>query len=158
MKRTEKIRATLGGDWIPDIYREKVRPQRTRSVPLPVPARENAAEILYTLLGIELKIGRRRIACPDLATARYLQVFARLGCDAVAIPYNITKISPLADELETAWQRMLLLLDVERSEVSPRAARLLRSTLIRDARREIVEIGPGDVMPEFRQSTRQRNS
>jgi hypothetical protein len=28
---------------------------------------------------------------PDLATARYLAIFARVGCQAVAVPYDITK-------------------------------------------------------------------
>src|SRR6185312_15791945 len=66
-------------------------------------------EIQHTLLGVELKIGSRRLLCPDLATARYLSVFARAGCAHVAVPYDITKISQLADELESSWHRMLLL-------------------------------------------------
>ncbi|MEO7672752.1 MAG: hypothetical protein ABIU09_01575, partial [Pyrinomonadaceae bacterium] len=69
----------LGDNWIPGIYRQKVRTQRTRSFTMDVPERENAAEILHTLLGIELKVGKRRFSCPDLATARYLRVFARIG-------------------------------------------------------------------------------
>jgi len=105
------IRSGLGELWIPAIYEAKVRTQRTRAISMPIPGRENEAEILHTLLGIELKVGKRRIACPDLATARYLRVFARLGCGTVAIPYDITKVSPLADELEVAWQRLKLLIE-----------------------------------------------
>src|SRR5205823_4032621 len=96
-------------DWLPTLYMERVRSQRTRSVHLDISARENKAEILYTLLGIELKVGRRRFSCPDLATARYMRVFARIGCRDFAIPYDISQISGIADELDTSWQRSLVL-------------------------------------------------
>src|SRR6185436_620592 len=69
--------------------------------------------IQHTLLGVELKVGRRRMLCPDLATARYLSVFARIGSNDVAVPYDITKISQIADELESSWYRMLLLVEQE---------------------------------------------
>ena len=109
MNKKIDIREELAENWLPDIYAAKVRPQRTRSVHIEVPQRENAAEIQYTLLGIELKVGKRRFACPDLATARYMRVFARIGAIDFAVPYDITKISVVADELETAWHRTILL-------------------------------------------------
>src|SRR5690349_2999275 len=96
-------------DSIADIYSQKIRTIRTRSCALEIPERENEVAILHTLLGIELKVGSHRFACPDLPTARYMRVFARLGCREFAIPYDITKISTLADELETSWHRTLLL-------------------------------------------------
>lgn len=77
-------------NWIPAIYGKKIRVQRTRSYHLDIPVRENRADIQYTLLGIELKVGRKRFACPDLATARYLLVFARIGCRDFALPYDIS--------------------------------------------------------------------
>ena len=77
------------------------------------PSPSARVEIQHTLLGVELKLGRKRLLCPDLATARYLSVFARLGCQDVALPYDITKISQLADELESSWYRMLLLAEQE---------------------------------------------
>jgi len=135
----DDIKSRLAADWLPSIYAKRVRTQRTRSISLEIAERENSAEILYTLLGIELKVARRRISCPDLATARYLRVFARLGCRDFAIPYNITKISVIADELETAWQRAALLIEDKRS----------RSTVIKSIRKEIAEIGAGNPMPEF---------
>lgn len=152
-----KIREMLGSDWIPLIYAEKVRPQRTRSFAMDIPERENEAEILYTLLGIELKVGKIRFSCPDLATARYLRVFARIGCRSVAIPYDITRISVLADELEVGWQKLLLIHEEDfktLSKAKPRA----RSALIKGVRSEIAELGPGDAMPEFKNSTGQRNT
>jgi hypothetical protein len=148
----------LHNDWIPFIYREKVRSHRTRSFEMDVPERENVAEILHTLLGIELKVGKKRFSCPDLATARYLRVFARIGCRSVAIPYDITKISVIADELEVAWHKLLLIHDESIGQKSPQAKGRSRSALIRQIRDEINELGAGDAMPEFKNSTRQRNS
>jgi hypothetical protein len=112
--------------------------------------------IQHTLLGVELKLGRKRLLCPDLATARYLSVFARIGCQDVAVPYDITKISHLADELESSWYRMLLLADQEAKEQSTRFKGRLRGLLLAKIRAEILEAGPGTRVPEFRQDTKQR--
>lgn len=158
MKTLEPIIENLQDAWIPSIYRDEIRSQRTRAYEMDIPERENAAEILFTLLGIELKVGKRRFACPDLATARYLSVFARIGCREIAVPYDITKISVLADELEVAWQKMLLLHSKATAKSTPQAAGRLRSELIKKVRTELTEIGPGTKMPEFKNSTRQRNS
>jgi hypothetical protein len=149
LKIEEKIREVLGDDWLPSLYKTKVRSQRTRSVHLYIAARENKAEILYTLLGIELKVGRRRFSCPDLATARYLRVFARIGCRDFAIPYDITQISPIADELETSWQRSLVLVEGKPAN---------RTALIKSLRNEINAYGPGEPMPLFDRETKQRRS
>lgn len=153
-----RIVEELKDAWIPRIYREKVRTQRTRSYAMDISARENTPEILFTLLGIELKVGKRRFSCPDLATARYLLVFARLGCGSVAIPYDITKISVLADEFEVAWQKLMLTFELSASKASPQARGRQRSALVRRVRTEVTEIGPGEKMPDFKNSTRQRAS
>jgi hypothetical protein len=105
------IQVTIGDSWLPRIYRERILKMRTRAYEFPALPKNAAPQIHHTLLGIELKVGRRRMLCPDLATARYLSVFARIGCKAVAIPYDITKISHVADELESSWYRILLLAD-----------------------------------------------
>lgn len=152
------IAEELQDTWIPTIYREKVRTQRTRSYEMDIPARENTPEILFTLLGIELKVGKRRFSCPDLATARYLMVFARLGCGGLAIPYDITKISVLADELEVAWHKLILTFELSASQTSPQAHGRARSALVKLVRNEVLEIGPGERMPDFKNSTSQRNS
>lgn len=153
-----EIKEMTGDEWLPEIYRAKVRTQRTRAHQIDVPQRENRAAILHTLLGIELKVGNKRFSCPDLSTARYLQVFARLGCREVAIPYDITKISSIADELESSWQKSLLLLGEEVKNKTPAARGRMRSALIKEIRQEIEEIGAGALMPEFRQTTKQRKS
>ncbi len=145
------IRDEMADAWLPSIYRDKVRSGRTRAYKLDIPARQNQAEIQYTLLGIELKIGRRRFACPELATARYLRVFARIGCREFALPYDISLISGIADELETSWQRSLVLLDKAKVDRTEGLARLVKAV-----RAEIAEIGPGEAMPLFDRETKQR--
>lgn len=169
IQHIEEVKDALGKSWLPHIYRERILKLRTRSHNLPVPAKENRVEIQHTLLGVEIKTGRRRILSPDLATARYLAVFARAGCTDVAVPYDITKISLLADELESSWHRMLLL--VEQAAEAQRMLLLVeqaakarsrsffsrvRSALIADIRREITEAGAGAAIPQFNQNTKQR--
>lgn len=140
------------------VYAKKIRTLRTRSCMLEIPERENDVAILHTLLGIELQVGRRRFSCPDLATARYMRVFARLGCREFAIPYDITKISTLADDLETAWQLSLLLMETESGGLIDQQRKRKRSNLLKSIRSEVAEIGPGEKMPEFNQSTKQSKS
>jgi hypothetical protein len=148
-----QIQETMGDAWLPRLYRDRVLKMRTRSYEFPALPKTSAPEIQHTLLGIELKVGRRRMLCPDLATARYLRVFARARCRAVAIPYDITKISQTADELESSWHRMFLIAgDLESSSGMQR----LRQLLVAKVRDEIAEAGAGARMPEFSDSTKQR--
>ena len=152
----EGIKRTLGAAWLPEIYREHILPLRTRSYQLPQVKNTMDALVQHTLLGVELKVGRRRLSCPDLATARYLSVFARLGCAAVAVPYDITRTSPLADELESSWQRMLLLIAHEANERSNAFRARVRRVLVSKARAEIEEAGAGTAIPQYNQNTKQR--
>ncbi len=149
------IRSILGQSWLPDIYRNRILSQRTRSYHFATSKPGSRVEIQHTLLGVELKIGRRRLSCPDLATARYLSVFARVGCSAVAVPYDISRVSLIADELESSWQRMLLLADEQ--ALSLTSALKLRRLLTGWVRDEVQVAGAGPAVPEFKQSTRQRN-
>ena len=129
---------------------------RTRSHHLHVAKKKTDVDIQHTLLGVELKTGRHRMSCPDLATARYLAVFARAGCADVAVPYDISRISSLADELESSWHRMLLLIEHVAGERKQAFQARLRNLLIADARHEIMEAGAGTAIPQFNQNTRQR--
>ena len=152
-----QVRAELKDTWLPHIYRQRILSKRTRSYHFEGLTNKSRVEIQHTLLGVELKAGRRRFLCPDLATARYLSVFARTGSEQVAVPYDITKISQLADELESSWHRMFLLLDhlaVGKSETfRTRVGRML----VNKIKAEISELGAGSTIPEFKQSTRQRS-
>ena len=148
------VETRMGESWLPRIYRERILKMRTRAYEYPSLPKGAEPRIHHTLLGIELQVGRRRMLCPDLATARYLAVFARAGCHAVAIPYDITRISQVADALESSWHRMFLLLDdVTRDEgVRVRTRRLL----VNRVRQEIESAGAGAQIPEFNRSTKQR--
>jgi hypothetical protein len=152
----QQIEDELGSAWLPRLYREHILKMRTRAYEFPALPREPRPAIHHTLLGIELKIARRRLLCPDLATARYLAVFARAGCRTVAIPYDITKISAAADQLESSWHRMLLLADDTAREQKASFRARLRRLLIGKVRDEIETAGAGPRVPEFKQSTKQR--
>jgi len=151
-----QIKQQLGEHWLPHIYAHRVLKLRTRSYQIDKTSRPARVEIQHTLLGIELKIGGRRLSCPDLATARYLSVFARAGCGDVAIPYDITKISRLADELESSWYRMLLLADEKSRNQSEKYRTRLRGLLFARIRTEIATAGSGTRIPQFQPETKQR--
>jgi hypothetical protein len=152
-----RVQAELKSAWLPDIYRERVRKTRTRAYSFEQLKRGARIEIQHTLLGVELKIGSRRLLCPDLATARYLSVFARAGCAEVAVPYDITKISQLADELESSWHRMLLLVEHLAAQKPEAFRNRIRQLLLGTIRAEVAATGAGASVPEFKQSTRQRS-
>jgi hypothetical protein len=152
----ENIKAELDDAWLPFVYRERILKSRTRAYRFPRLAANARIEIHHTLLGIELKAGRRRMLCPDLATARYLSVFARLGCRAAAIPYDITKISLMADELESSWHRTLLIADQLTNTQGDAFRARVRRQIIAKVREEVEAAGAGPRVPQFKQSTKQR--
>ncbi len=131
------IREMLDGDWPAEIYRKEVLSGRTRNYAFTGPKRVRTVQITHTLLGIELKLGRRRIHMPDLATARYLSVFARLGVNRVAVPYDITRISHLADRLESACQRVWRIADRAARGAARKQSQALRSQILRALRTDL---------------------
>ncbi len=153
-----ELLAQLGEQQLAVIYAERIRTQRTRSFTLNSSQKMRVADvgIQHTLLGIELKIGRKRLSCPDWATARYLAVFARLGVNEVAVPYDITQISRLADELESGWFRMLALAEHISQGQSTRWQSKLVKALLSQQRDAIQASGAGPKAPEFIQNTTQR--
>ena len=147
-----RILATLGENSIAAIYQRQIRSDRTRRYELPPPTRSGLVpevEIMHTLLGIELRVGRRRLTCPDLSTARYLAVFARLGVSAVALPYDITRLARLADDLESSWYRMIMLAESEAAGLSEGFLKRLGRSLVCQQREEVEALGPGPVAPQF---------
>jgi hypothetical protein len=152
----EEVKALLGDSWMPTLYSGQILPNRTRSYHLDLPGRAVSIDIQHTLLGVELKIGKKRRLCPDLATARYLAVFARAGCPDVAVPYDITQISGYADTLESSWHRMLLLIEHLTADRPASIRTRLRAEIVSELRHEIRRAGAGTPIPQFKQSTRQR--
>ena len=153
-----EVKRQLGDQLISVIYRDRIRAMRTRSYRLDAPMKKTAVEVMQTLLGVELKIGKRRVLCPDLAMARYLSVFARLGLAEVATPYDITQISRLADDLESSWYRMLTLVEHLAVEQSARFRNRVLAILIADERKGVSEAGAGPAIPQFNQNTKQRKA
>ncbi len=151
-----EVKSQMGDQLISVIYRDRIRAMRTRSYQLNAPVKKAAVEVMHTLLGVELKIGKRRLLCPDLATARYLSIFARLGVAEIAVPYDITQVSRLADDLECSWYRMLTLIEHLADEQSPRFRNKIRASLILSERSGIAEAGAGPAIPQFNQNTKQR--
>src|SRR5215831_1652423 len=154
----EQAKAALGNSWLPALYLERVLNSRSRRYQFPRVAERPRIEIHHTLLGIELKLGRHRLLCPDLATARYLSVFARIGCRAVAIPYDISRISLVADELESSWQRTILVSEQLTASRGPALRARVRRQIIAKVREEIAKAGAGPRVPQFKQSTKQRTA
>ena len=150
------ILAELDQGLVSRFYTERVRTLRTRRYHLGVGGFQLRVEVLYTLLGIELKIGRRRLLCPDRATADFLSVFARLGVDEIAVPYDITQIASLAEMLQAAWQRMLSVIESQTSSESLRMRSRVRNLVLASERDAILAAGAGPSRPEFDQTTRQR--
>jgi hypothetical protein len=88
------------GSNLADIYRQKVRSQKTRMIRLL--GRKSSAKIINTLLGYEVQASYKRIQCPDLVTARYLRLFSELGCHSIHLPYDPTLTAQLVPEFERA--------------------------------------------------------
>ena len=80
------------------IYRSGTSDSRTRRVRLL--GRKCEPVILKTFLGYELQMSRTRLNCPDLATARYLKIFAEMGCAGIEIPYDPTVTADIIPHLE----------------------------------------------------------
>jgi hypothetical protein len=149
MSVVEVLRAELGKNWIPIIYKAKVRKARTRRYTFQIPPRENKTSIQNSLFGIELQIGKTRIACPEIETARFLSIFARIGCAEIAVPYDFTKVAEVADELESAWRKLILLLESKSHDLPTQTRGKVRAGLLREIRNEIAEIGAGALKPDF---------
>ncbi|MBI4446252.1 MAG: hypothetical protein HY645_10125 [Acidobacteria bacterium] len=87
---------------IVDLYRTQVLARRVRTVQLL--GRRCQPQIMYTFLGFEVKLGKKRVTCPDRSTARYLALFGATGVESIAIPYDPTETARLLPQLERAFE------------------------------------------------------
>jgi hypothetical protein len=87
-----------------ELYAGRVLAARHRQVSLR--GRKCRATIMHTLLGYEVKAGRKRITCPDLITARYLRAFAEIGLATVRIPYDPTVTRGMLPEVELVLEKI----------------------------------------------------
>ncbi len=107
-----------------EIYSEEVLTRPTRTISLP--GRKCEPRIIYTFLGFELQAGRKRITCPDMATARYLRIFAELGMPSVETPYDPTQTARLLAGLEKGLETMKDLLLAEKLDKNRHQSKLRR--------------------------------
>ena len=98
------------------IYRDRVLPLQTRQVTLL--GRKCHAVLMKTFLGYELQLGRKRITCPDLITARYLRIFAELGVRTIQIPYNPARTASIFPDLEESFVAIQQIVKEEAGEKS----------------------------------------
>ncbi|MGW8178836.1 MAG: hypothetical protein ACWGQW_08755 [bacterium] len=103
-------------------YRERVLENKTRKVALL--GRKCEPQIMYTFLGFEVKLGPKRLTCPDMTTARFLCIFGKLGMNSIEIPYDPTITASVLPLLEESLQRIDSLLEsgeLESSRLKRRA-------------------------------------
>ena len=84
------------------LYQEKVLAFPHRSVVL-TGRKCSTPRINTTLLGFELQIRDRRFSCPDMATARFLKIFAMIGAGEVKVPLDPTRTAEMLPVFEQGW-------------------------------------------------------
>jgi hypothetical protein len=115
---------------LPDLYRDLINRVRVRAVHLP--GRISRPRVVSTLLGHELILGNWRKGCPDTSTARFLRVFAALGCRAAFVPYNPVDTAGILPQLEAAGADLeQRLSDLVPAGSSPRRLAAIRQRLYR---------------------------
>jgi hypothetical protein len=85
-------------------YRRQILAVRTRRIELL--GRKCEPQMMYTFLGFEVKLGQKRLTCPDMTTARYLRLFGKLGASSIEIPYDPSQTARALPILETCMQRI----------------------------------------------------
>lgn len=122
---TLKIRSQV--DALSRYYAEQILSQKTRTVLLL--GRKCEPQVMYTFLGFELKLGPKRLTCPDMTTARYLRIFGRLGATSIEIPYDPTRtagVLPRLEELTGTIDRLLAAGESEGPHHQRRVQRIYR--------------------------------
>jgi len=115
------------------IYADKVVIERNRSISLW--GRKCQPQIIYTLLGYEVKAGKKRITCPDTVTARYLSLFSALALESVPLPSTLTVTASILPEPEAIMESIKEDIRARESD-QKNAQKLLRATYS-SARRHI---------------------
>ena len=88
-------------------YCKSIQHLKTRKILLP--GRKCSPKIVESFLGYEILIGRKRLTCPDMATARYLKIFAEIGMKEILVPYDPTKTAEFLPGLEKKLDQIKVL-------------------------------------------------
>lgn len=126
-----------------DQFRSGLEGQKIRIVRLI--GRRCSPEIFNTFLGYEIIAAGKRIICPDMTTARYIQIFAEIGLKEVAIPYDVTRTQEILPNLERAFASLKLILNFFTDQLLSKAekSQFLKS-VYSSLRLALVALSPSD--------------
>jgi hypothetical protein len=127
-------------DGLISCYSKQILPAKTRRILLL--GRKCEPKLMYTFLGFEVKLGNKRLTCPDMTTARYLRVFGRIGAESVEMPYDPTltaRVLPLLEKHMESIDELLASSETRRVQRQRRAQRVYRRIRqrLKDAERNL---------------------
>ena len=93
----------IGEDNLATFYKDRIATVPCYSLDLPKP--EEPIEIENLLFGWRLKIGKKAIDCSSEAQARYLRVFAEMGCDQTLVPKDDDYLSSIVNQWESLFEK-----------------------------------------------------
>jgi len=93
----------IGEDNLATFYKDRIATVPCYSLDLPKP--EEPIEIENLLFGWRLKIGKKAIDCSSETQARYLRVFAEMGCDQTLVPKDDTYLSSIVNHWESLFEK-----------------------------------------------------
>jgi type I restriction enzyme M protein len=93
----------IGEDNLVTFYQHRIAAVPCYSLDLPKP--EEPIEIENSLFGWRLQIGKKAIDCSSEAQARYLRVFAELGCDQTLVPKDDAYLSSIMNQWESLFEK-----------------------------------------------------
>jgi type I restriction enzyme M protein len=93
----------IGEDNLATFYKHRIAAVPCYSLDLPKP--EKPIKIENSLFGWRLKIGKKTIDCPNEAQARYLRVFAEMGCDQTLVPKDDAYLSSIVNQWESLFEK-----------------------------------------------------
>jgi len=93
----------IGEDNLATFYKDRIATVPCYRLDLPKP--EEPIVIENSLFGWRLKIGKKAIDCSSEAQARYLLVFAEMGCDQTLVPKDDAYLSSIVNQWESLFEK-----------------------------------------------------
>jgi len=100
---TQNILDRIGEDNLATFYKHRIAAVPCYGLDLPKP--EEPIKIENSLFGWRLKIGKKAIDCSSEAQARYLRVFAEMGCDQTLVPKDDAYLSSIINQWESLFEK-----------------------------------------------------
>jgi hypothetical protein len=99
----QNVLGRIGEDNLAIFYKDRIAAVPCYSFDLP--KSEEPIKIENSLFGWRLKIGRKTIDCSSEAQARYLRVFAEMGCDQTLVPKDDAYLSSIVNQWESLFEK-----------------------------------------------------